>query len=543
MTVSRAETALAIVAALPGEAVLWESVVPTRSAISRGWGRIWNRPESSRLSALVAVTAWTKSSAMRDAGRAAPRTGLGTGLRRGVAVVLAVAALACWLGKPWASPGAPSSVAPPTAVRVSAGPAQAGHSPAVRPVRSEAVKGPSAEAYYARAIETIQTGQRVLARNPELAGVELPDTPVDPATWVNVRLRMPKPTGDFLEITMLRPGEWLAGHVAQATALDGEYPRALVEARGTNLASGITNVISVIPAEDSGGPSLGGIAPVTAHSTPKKNPWIFLTLHELEAVGPAEIVEVGPCPELEPGEGRLVTGTFSHASGEVFDIVVAGLTEPIGCTGAHPFWSEDRHEFIPARDLRLGETLRTESGTLRQITRITPRRGPPVAVFNLEVDAEHVYYVSVDGVLVHNAYGDIPGEATISLKFIEGMNARDFARKAKSLQELGEAGELIRVMNPVARDPNVAANYRQDMINRIWQQYGQSNRDFANTLIDRVKRRMSPDHIHELQLGGSDVITNLRFMDRFTNWQIGTQQIRSQLRDLPVGTIIRVKIE
>jgi hypothetical protein len=52
------------------------------------------------------------------------------------------------------------------------------------------------------------------------------------------------------------------------------------------------------------------------------------------------------------------------------------------------------------------DTLRTESGTLRQITRITPRRSPPVPVFNLEVDAEHVYYVSVDGVLVHNAYHD-----------------------------------------------------------------------------------------------------------------------------------------
>jgi hypothetical protein len=144
------------------------------------------------------------------------------------------------------------------------------------------------------------------------------------------------------------------------------------------------------------------IEPITGDSSTAA-PWIFLTLHELEAVGPAEIVEVGPCPELEPGEGRLVTGTFSHASGEVLDIVVDGLAEPIGCTGAHPFWSEDRHEFIPARDLRLGETLGTESGTLRQITRITPRRGPPVPVFNLEVDAEHVYYVSVDGVLVHNA--------------------------------------------------------------------------------------------------------------------------------------------
>jgi len=70
-----------------------------------------------------------------------------------MAVVLAVAALACWLGRSPVSPGAPS-----TDGRVSAGPAQAGHSPAMRPVRSESVTSPSGEAYYARAIETIQTG-------------------------------------------------------------------------------------------------------------------------------------------------------------------------------------------------------------------------------------------------------------------------------------------------------------------------------------------------------------------------------------------------
>ena len=64
---------------------------------------------------------------------------------------------------------------------------------------------------------------------------------------------------------------------------------------------------------------------------------------------------------------------------------------------------------VPAGSLTIGEHLRTESGTLRQVTRITPRRGPPVAVFNLEVDAEHVYYVSTAGVLVHNAYsGNAP---------------------------------------------------------------------------------------------------------------------------------------
>ena len=339
---------------------------------------------------------------MQDIGRGARRTGFGAGLRRGVAVVLAVAALACWLGKPGASPVVPSTAAPPTAARVAAGAALDEHSPTARPVESEPVTSPSGEAYYARAIETIQTGQRVLARNPELAGGEPPDAAVDPATWVNIRLRMPKPTGDFLEITLLRPVEWLAEHLAQAAALDGEYPRALAEASGTNSARVVTEVTSVIPTLDPPDLSPGMIEPITADSS-TASPWIFLTLHELEAVGPAEIVEVGPCPDLESGEGRLVTGTFAHQSDEVFDIAVDGLSEPIGCTGAHPFWSEDRHAFIPARDLRPGETLRTESGTLRQITRISPRRGPPVSVFNLEVDAEHVYFVSVDGVLVHNA--------------------------------------------------------------------------------------------------------------------------------------------
>jgi len=199
-------TALATVAALPGVAVLCESVVPTRSALSRGWNLIWNLPESSRVSASLAVTAWPKTSATRDGGRGARRTGFGAGHRRGMAVVLAVAALACWFGKCGTSPFAPSGDAVSAALAV-----VAEQLAATKPAGSQPVTGHSGAAYYARAIETIQTGQRVLARNPELAGAELPEAPVDPATWVKIRLRMPKPTGDFLEITLLRPVEWLAG--------------------------------------------------------------------------------------------------------------------------------------------------------------------------------------------------------------------------------------------------------------------------------------------------------------------------------------------
>jgi hypothetical protein len=276
-------------------------------------------------------------------------------------------------------------------------------SAAIQPAGSERVTGPSGPAYHARVIETIRTGQRVLARNPQLAEEGLPDSPVDPASWVNIHLRMPKPTGDHLEITLLRPVEWLAEHLAQAAMLDGEYAQTLDEAREVGADLAMPEIRSVIVSDEEPLPTLGHIRALDAHQTPTP-PWVFLTLHELEAVGPAEVLQVEPCPPIEPGAGRLVTGTFAHQSGEVFDITVDGLTAPIGCTGAHPFWSEDRQDFVPARALVPGETLRTESGTLRQITRITPRRGPPVSVFNLEVDAEHVYYVSVDGVLVHNAY-------------------------------------------------------------------------------------------------------------------------------------------
>jgi len=325
--------------------------------------------------------------------------------------------------------------------------------------------------------------------------VELPDALVDPATWVNIRLRMPKPTGDFLEITLLRPVEWLAEHLAQATALDGEYPQALVESRGTDSTSGSTTVSSVMPTVDPPELSPGMVEPITGDSS-TASPWIFLTLHELEAVGPAEIVEVGACPDLESGEGRLVTGTFAHQSGEVFDITVDGLTEPIGCTGAHPFWSEDRHAFIPARDLRPGETLRTESGTLRQITRITPRRGPPVPVFNLEVDAEHVYYVSVDGVLVHNTYtNNAPRGAAQVYQHLDELGNENY---------IGISGDLGRRAREHLLDPSATGQTMRPLTDPL-------THDQARTIeAMRIRQRLSEARAKGLIDGTESVEEQLR---------------------------------
>ena len=131
----------------------------------------------------------------------------------------------------------------------------------------------------------------------------------------------------------------------------------------------------------------------------------------------------------------------------------------------------------------------------------------------------------------------------ITLEYVEGMDEAQFYRKANELMELGEQGLLYRAENPVQRDPMVTRNYRQDMIERIWNQYGEVNPDFANALIDRITTRMQPDHVWELQLGGPDVSSNLRFLDSYTNWHIGTMQIRSQIRNLPIGTPIRIRIK
>ncbi|MBL8855715.1 MAG: hypothetical protein JNK57_17235 [Planctomycetaceae bacterium] len=78
-------------------------------------------------------------------------------------------------------------------------------------------------------------------------------------------------------------------------------------------------------------------------------------------------------------------------------------------TGNHPIWSEDRHDYIAAMDLRVGERLKNLSGDTVYVQQKLPRPGP-TPVYNLEVQDEHVYYVGTNGVLAHNAGKDNAGD-------------------------------------------------------------------------------------------------------------------------------------
>jgi hypothetical protein len=180
---------------------------------------------------------------------------------------------------------------------------------------------------------------------------------------------------------------------------------------------------------------------------------ISLDLPEIGVRGEAVVTGVEPCPVILPGPGKVVLTTFHHASSHLIDLYFSpqpttgvnsqantyltstsnSATHPlttlqtseeallypqasrsssmdpswerIGVTGNHPIWSEDRHDYIAAMDLRVGERLKNLSGDTVYVQQKLPRPGP-TPVYNLEVQDEHVYYVGANGVLAHNVGKD-----------------------------------------------------------------------------------------------------------------------------------------
>ena len=74
------------------------------------------------------------------------------------------------------------------------------------------------------------------------------------------------------------------------------------------------------------------------------------------------------------------------------------------------YFTQNRQEYVQAGELQLGERLQTLHGDTKVVVSNLARPGPLTAVYNLEVHAEHTYFVGQDGLLVHNAgsvYGSV----------------------------------------------------------------------------------------------------------------------------------------
>ena len=72
-------------------------------------------------------------------------------------------------------------------------------------------------------------------------------------------------------------------------------------------------------------------------------------------------------------------------------------------TSNHSIYSSDRLDFVPAGELRVGETLRNLDGDVR--IESIEQLGTEERVYNLEIHGEHVFRVASSGVLVHNSSG------------------------------------------------------------------------------------------------------------------------------------------
>jgi hypothetical protein len=131
----------------------------------------------------------------------------------------------------------------------------------------------------------------------------------------------------------------------------------------------------------------------------------FLNLPEMGAVGDAFVEALLPCPPIEKGPGNVVTGTFAHEADpetKILSVTFANGAYIKGVTDNHPFYSVDRHDFIPVGEMREGDFVKFNDGVTR-ITKLESRFARPgEMLYNLETHNEHVYQVTTAGILVHN---------------------------------------------------------------------------------------------------------------------------------------------
>jgi hypothetical protein len=213
-------------------------------------------------------------------------------------------------------------------------------------------------------IEDLQVGERIRSDAPTEEFDLQFGTDIIRSDWRKVTLVAPKRDGSSADVVLLRPLQWLNDQQAE----------------------------------------VGGT--------------VFISVPECGIDGHANVLAIDPCPPIEPAGdlgGRIITGTFRHQVSASISLSIAGQAEPILCTGNHPFWSEDRHDFVRADSLQPNETLRTTSGSTI-VTSLTHIPGS-TPVYNLEIHGTHVYHVGTSGVLVHN------GDPEDCIKFAERLAA------------------------------------------------------------------------------------------------------------------------
>ena len=135
---------------------------------------------------------------------------------------------------------------------------------------------------------------------------------------------------------------------------------------------------------------------------------IRFQIPEMGVDSEADVMGIEPCPPVEPGRGRAITGRFVTTNCRVLLVKHSGEDKPLEPTPQHRFMSLDRNDWIAAEDLEVGERLQTKTGQIVTVESVSEKPGLH-DVYNIEVEGEHHYFVGESGVLVHNGYATTEG--------------------------------------------------------------------------------------------------------------------------------------
>lgn len=119
---------------------------------------------------------------------------------------------------------------------------------------------------------------------------------------------------------------------------------------------------------------------------------------------PIEQIEVGEIVlsrNMKTGqnEWKTVTETFTNFANEFVQIEFEA--EIIKATGQHTFWLPKKNKWTKAIDLITGDTFLSHEDEFKAITNIEVKK-KKAATYNLEVSANHNYFVGQNQVLTHN---------------------------------------------------------------------------------------------------------------------------------------------
>ncbi len=181
-----------------------------------------------------------------------------------------------------------------------------------------------------------------------------------------------------------------------------------------------------------------------------------MDFEELHAKGWAEVIQERPCPKIASGPGRVVTATITHANDDVRTLTMSS-GETLHVTGNHRMFSATRQDWVPVKDLSVGEALRTVKGR-ESVAALGFQRGRH-QVYNIEVETEHCYFVGNGEVLTHNACvtdsaKETHGNSNASEKSQHGYEifekkTGDVAKTGISGQELNQNGSSPRANQQV----------------------------------------------------------------------------------------------